>query len=104
MSNRLMSVTGYTTLDYVEAVARGETFEWNSVAVVNATTDREDPDCVRLQVELDNVTEDHLPKHVEELELTPDQARRLAADLEKYAGRVEGADAAGGEGGHDGGA
>lgn len=97
MSNRLISVTGYTTLDYVEAVATGETFEWESVAVVNATADREDPDCVRLQIELDNVTEEYLPKHMDELELTPEQARRLAADLEKYAGRVEDADGGGGD-------
>ena len=97
MPNRLISVTGHTTLDYVDAVAKGETFEWESIAVVNATADREDPDCVRLQVELDNVTEEHVPKHTDELELTPEQARRLAAALEKYAGRVEdaGADADG---------
>ncbi|AEH38004.1 DUF6360 family protein [Halopiger xanaduensis] len=89
MSNRLISVTGYTTLDYVDAVAEGETFEWESIAVVNATTDREAPDRVRLQVELDNATEEHLPKHMTELELTPDQARTLAADLETYAEQVE---------------
>lgn len=89
MSNRLISVTGYTTLDYVDAVAKGETFQWESVGVVNATTDRDAPDRVRLQVELDNATEEFLPKHMTELELTPDQARTLAADLETYADRVE---------------
>ncbi|QLK24351.1 DUF6360 family protein [Natrinema zhouii] len=89
MSDRLLSVTGYTTLDYVEGKAVGETFEWESVAVVNATADREDPDCVRLQLELDNLAEEHLPKHMDELELTPEQARTLATDLEKYADRVE---------------
>ncbi|RKD95997.1 DUF6360 family protein [Halopiger aswanensis] len=92
MSNRLISVTGYTTLDYVDAVAKGETFEWESVAVVNATTDREAPDRVRLQVELDNATEEHLPKHTAELELTSGQARTLAADLETYAEQVEDGD------------
>ncbi|THE65138.1 hypothetical protein D8Y22_07905 [Salinadaptatus halalkaliphilus] len=91
MSDRLMTVNADTTLDYVEAVATGETFEWESVGVVNATADREEPDCVRLQTELDNVTEQHLPKHMLELELTPDQARALAADLEDYADRVGGA-------------
>ncbi|PGF16209.1 hypothetical protein CP556_08855 [Natrinema sp. CBA1119] len=89
MSDRLMSVTAYTTLDYVEGKAVGETFEWESVAVVNATADREDPDSVRFQFELDNLAEEHLPKHMDELELTPEQARTLAADLEKHAGRVE---------------
>ncbi|OIB58124.1 DUF6360 family protein [Natrialba sp. SSL1] len=89
MSDRLMRVNAYTTLDYVEASAKGHEFEFDSVAILNATTDREEPDCVRLQFELDNATEQHLPKHMEELELTPDQARELAGELETYADRVE---------------
>lgn len=86
-----MRINAYTTLDYVEATATGHEFELDSVAVVNATTDREEPDCVRLQLELDNATERHLPKHMEELELTPGQARELAAELESSADRVENA-------------
>ncbi|QSX00453.1 DUF6360 family protein [Haloterrigena alkaliphila] len=89
MSNRLISVTGWTTLDYVEAVATGQDFEWESVAVVNATADRDDPDCVHLQLELDNRSEEHLPQHMTDLELAPEQARALATDLEKHADRVE---------------
>jgi hypothetical protein len=89
MSDRLMRINAYTTLDYVEASAKGHEFQLNAPAVVNATTDREEPDCVRVQVELDNATEQHLPKHMEELELTPEQARKLATDLERYADRVE---------------
>ncbi len=89
MSDRLMTVNAYTTLDYVEGKAVGETFEWESVAVVNATADREEPDSVLLQLELDNLSEEFLPKHMQELELTPSQARELAADLEKHADRVE---------------
>lgn len=88
MSDRLITVTAYTTLDYVEAVARGPDFEWESVAVVNATADDEDPDRVHLRFELDNVAEQHLPKHMEDLALTPDQARELAADLERHADRI----------------
>lgn len=91
MSDRLMTVNADTTLDYVEGKAVGETFKWESVAVVNATADREDPDAVRLQFEFDNLSEEQLPKHMEELELTPTQARALATDLEKHAERVEGA-------------
>ncbi|ADB62449.1 hypothetical protein Htur_3587 [Haloterrigena turkmenica DSM 5511] len=90
-----MTVNAYTTLDYVEAVAKGAAFEWESIAVVNATADTEDPDCVHLQLELDNLSEEHLPKHMEELELTPEQARALAADLEKHADRVDDAQADG---------
>lgn len=89
MSDRLLSVTAHTTLDYVEGKAVGETFEWESVAVVNATADREDPESVRLQLELDNLSEEYVPKHMDALELTPEQARALAADLEKHATRVE---------------
>ncbi|AGB38532.1 DUF6360 family protein [Natronococcus occultus] len=89
MADRLMKVNAYTTLDLVDAVAKGHEFETESLAVVNATADREEPDCVRLQFELDNMTEEHLPAHMEELQLTPDQARTIADDLEKHAERVE---------------
>ena len=84
-----MSVNAYTTLDYVEALVKGETFDWESVAVVNATAPKEDPDCVQLQLEVDNVREEYVPKHMTELELTPAQARRLSDQLETYADRVE---------------
>ncbi|WP_175542209.1 DUF6360 family protein [Natrinema hispanicum] len=89
MADRLMKVNAYTTLDLVDAVVTGHDFETESLAVVNATAERDHPDCVRLQFELDNMTEAHLPAHMEALELTPEQARTLAADLEKHAARVE---------------
>ncbi|MCU4974441.1 DUF6360 family protein [Halobacteria archaeon AArc-m2/3/4] len=89
MPDRLMDVNAYTTLDFAEAVVTGEEFEEETVAVLDATTDREDPECVRLRLEVDNATEKHLPVHMEELRLTPDQARTLAGALEKYADRVE---------------
>ncbi|ELZ18763.1 hypothetical protein C477_09629 [Haloterrigena salina JCM 13891] len=92
MTDRLMKVNAYTTLDLVDAVARGQEFETEAFAVANATSDKETPDCVRLQFELDNMTEEHLPAHMEELELTADQARTLAADLEKHADRINDAD------------
>ncbi|WP_276255353.1 DUF6360 family protein [Halomontanus rarus] len=89
MPDRLMDVNAYTTLDFAEAVVTGYDFEEETAAVLNATTDREEPKCIRLQLELDNATEKHLPAHMEELQLAPDQARTLADDLEKYADRVE---------------
>lgn len=103
MSDRLLSVTAYTTLDYVEAVARGVDFEWESVGVVNATADEpeDDPDRVHLQCELDNISEEYVPKHMTDLELTADQARTLAADLETYADRVETAQSQSGGSGCD---
>lgn len=89
MADRLMRANAYTTLDLVDATATGHDFEEDAFAVVNATTDRENPDRVRLQLELENVTEAHLPAHTEEVQSNPDQARQLAADLEKRADRVE---------------
>ena len=89
MTDRLMKVNAYTTLDLVDATARGHDFETESFAVVNATADRKHPDCVRLQLELDNMTEEHLPAHMEEVELSPEQARTLADDLQTHADRVE---------------
>ncbi|MFP9193783.1 DUF6360 family protein [Natronosalvus vescus] len=89
MADRLMRVTAYTTLDLVDAVVKGRDFEHGAFAVVDATADRTAPDHVSLQVELDNMTEEHLPAHMEELRLTPEQARTLAADLEQQATHVE---------------
>ncbi|GAB3037137.1 DUF6360 family protein [Natronobiforma cellulositropha] len=92
MPRRLLSVTAYTTLEYVESVVTGHDFETETVAVLDVTSDRDDPDCVHLKLEADNLSERHLPAHMERLELTPEQARAIAADLEKHAERVENAD------------
>lgn len=91
MADRLMRVNAYTTLDLVDAVAKGHDFEEDALGVVNATADRERPEHVRLQCELDNMTEANLPAHMEEFRLSPTQARKLAADLQKHADRVDGA-------------
>ena len=89
MPSRLMDVTAYTTLDFADAVVTGYDFEEETAAVLDATSDREDPECVQLRLEVDNATETNLPAHMEEVQLTPEQARTLAADLEKHATRVE---------------
>jgi outer membrane receptor for ferric coprogen and ferric-rhodotorulic acid len=89
MADRLMRVNAYTTLDLVDATVRGQDFEADSYAVVNATSPREAPDRVQLQIELDNMAEDHVPAHMEELSLDPEQARELAAELEQHADSVE---------------
>jgi hypothetical protein len=89
MTDRLLKVNAYTTLDLVDATVRGHDFEEEVFAVCNATAARESPDHVKLQFELDNMTEEVFPAHTEELQLTPAQARTLAADLEKQADRVE---------------
>jgi len=89
MSDRILSVTAYTTLDLVDGEAEGHDFSESAYAVVNATTPRKQPDHVKLELELDNAELDQLPAHADRVRLTPEQARTLAADLEKHADSVE---------------
>jgi len=89
MSDRLLSVNAYTTLDLLEGEAEAHEFTESAYAVVNATAPRKNPDHVKLEMELDNAELDKLPAHADRVRLTPEQARTIAADLEKYASRVE---------------
>jgi hypothetical protein len=89
MADRILSVNAYTTLDFVEGHAEGHGWEENAVAVCNATAPRHEPDHVKLQVELDNTDLERLPAHADEVRLTPEQARNLAAALESNAASVE---------------
>ena len=89
MSDRLLAVNAYTTLDLLDGEAEGHDFTDSAYAVVNATAPRKQPDHVKLELELDNTELEHLPAHADRVRLTPEQARELAADLEKYAARVE---------------
>jgi hypothetical protein len=91
MSNRLLRVNAYTTLDLVEGRARAHEFEADAPGVVNVTAPREAPDRVTLQVELDGTAVDGLPAHAEEFALSPTQARALADALTETADRVEAA-------------
>ncbi|MFC4450677.1 DUF6360 family protein [Halorussus aquaticus] len=93
MADRVLKVNAYTTLDLVEARAEGHDFEESAYATLNVTAPRNDPDRVELQFELDNTSLDALPAHADRADLSPEQARALAADLEKYAERVEEAQA-----------
>jgi hypothetical protein len=40
-------------------------------------------------LELDNAELEHLPAHADRVRLTPDQARELASELERYAEKVD---------------
>ncbi|WP_435349713.1 DUF6360 family protein [Haloarchaeobius sp. HRN-SO-5] len=91
MADRLLKVNAHTTLDLVDATVTGHDFEDDVFAVCNATSARESPDHVKLQFELDNMTEDDLPAHMDELRLTPEQARTLAAALTAEADAVSAA-------------
>jgi hypothetical protein len=91
MSDRLLRVNAYTTLDLVDGRARGHEFEADAPGVVNVTAPREDPEHVTLQIELDDTAIDDLPAHADETDLSPAQARILAEALESTADRVEAA-------------
>ena len=97
MADRILKVNAYTTLDLVDAYAEGHGFEESAYATVNVTAPRNDPDHVELQFELDNTELDALPTHADRADLSPEQARTLAADLETYAAKVERAQADGAE-------
>jgi hypothetical protein len=90
MVGRLMRVNAYTTLDLVDCRTRTGDEETSGLGVANATSARENPDCVRFQFEADGQP-DGVAAHVDELELSPEQARELASALETHAGKVEAA-------------
>lgn len=89
MSDRLLSVNAYTTLDLIDGEAEAHDFTESAYAVVNATAPRTKPDHVKLELELDNAELDHLPAHADRVRLTPEQARELASELERYAAKVD---------------
>lgn len=89
MSDRILKVNAYTTLDLLDGRAEGHGFEEDALAVLNVTADRKNPDAVKLQLELDNTDLDAVPAHADEIELTPEQARTVAAALEDRAATVE---------------
>lgn len=89
MADRIMKVNAYTTLDLLDGEVEGHGFEEEAYAVVNVTSPRENPDHVSLQLELDNTQLDHIEAHAETVRLSAEEARTLAADLEKHAEKVE---------------
>lgn len=95
MPNRLLKVNAYTTLDLVDATARGHDFEESGVAVLNVTSPRENPDHVTFQLEIDNSHLDAVPAHADEATLSADQARTLADALRSHADKVDAAQGGG---------
>jgi hypothetical protein len=91
MPDRLLKINAYTTFDTLEGSARGHDFDEEAFAVLDVTAPRENPDHVTLELELDNTELEHLPAHADSVRLSAAQARELAAELEKYAARVEAA-------------
>ncbi|MEF8888016.1 MAG: DUF6360 family protein [Haloarculaceae archaeon] len=91
MVDRILRVNAYTTFDLLDGRVEGHGFEEEAMAVLNVTAPREDPDHVSLQLELDNTQLSTVEPHADHVELSANQARELAGELEKYAARVEAA-------------
>ena len=91
MPDRLLKINAYTTFDMLDGEAQGHEFTEEAFAVLNVTAPRQNPDHVALELELDNTQLDHLPAHADRVTLSAEQARDLAAELERYAGKVEAA-------------
>lgn len=92
MRRRLLDVTAYTTLDFVDASAFGIDWTDEAPAVVDVDVPDEHEDAagvVRLEIELDGTDLERVTPHVDRLHLSPAQARTLADDLVAYADRVE---------------
>jgi hypothetical protein len=94
MVDRIMTVNAYTTFDLLEGRVEGHGFTEDAYTVLNVSTDtREDPDAVEVQLEMDNTEIDAVEPHADTVTLSPAEAREMAAELERYADKVE----AGGE-------
>jgi len=89
MAIRLLDVTAYTTFDFIEGHAFGPDWRDESAAVVDVDRPKESPGTVRLQLEFDGSDLEHVEPHADSLTLSPDQARGLAAELERYAANAE---------------
>jgi len=92
MADRILKANAYTTFDLLDGEVEGHGFTEEAFAILNVTTDsQDDPEFVELQVEMDNTDLDEVRPHADKLSLSAEQAREMAAELEKYAGRVESA-------------
>lgn len=89
MVDRIMRVNAYTTFDMLDGEVEGHDFHEEAYAVLNVTAPRKDPDHVELQLEMDNVELDSVPAHADRVTLSAGDARELAAELNRYADKVE---------------
>jgi hypothetical protein len=89
MVDRILKVNAYTTFDLLDGTVEGHGFDEDALAVLNVTAPRKNPDHVELQLEMDNTDLDAVEPHADKVTLSAAQARELAGELEKYAGKVE---------------
>jgi len=86
MSRRLLDVTADTDFDYLPARAEGVDWTDEGIAVLDVEAEG---GLLELAVERDPVDLDRLEGHVDRVELTPDQARTLAATLRDRAAELD---------------
>lgn len=91
MVDRIMRVNAYTTFDLLDGEIEGHGFDEEALAVLNVTSPKKNPDHVALQLELDNTQLEAVKPHADKVTLSADQAREMAAELEKHADKVEAA-------------
>jgi hypothetical protein len=89
MAIRLLDVSAYTTLDYVTGRVFGSDWSDDAAAVVDVDRPKAAPGSVRLQLEFDGEDVANIAHHADSISLSPDQARALAADLERQAANAE---------------
>jgi len=91
MVDRIMRVNAYTTFDLLDGEVEGHGFDEEALAVLNVTSPKKNPDHISLQLELDNTQLESVKPHADKVTLSPEQAREMAAELEKHAEKVEAA-------------
>ncbi|NHN58354.1 MULTISPECIES: DUF6360 family protein [Halorussus] len=83
MAGRVLDVTAYTTLDFVEAATRGDGWREEGTAVLDVRSPVEEPDTVVLDFEPDPASVERVEPHAHSVSLTADQARTLVEALEE---------------------
>lgn len=91
MVDRIMKVNAYTTFDLLDGEIEGHGFDEEALAVLNVTSPRKNPDHVELKLEMDNTQLETVTPHADKVTLSAEQAREMAAELEKHAEKVEAA-------------
>ncbi|GAA0197330.1 DUF6360 family protein [Haladaptatus pallidirubidus] len=77
MPGRVLDVTAYTTLDYVEVSVHGSNWSEEGTTVLDVRTSKDDPDTVALDLELDSTAVAHVKPHAQSVSLTNEQPWRL---------------------------
>ena len=91
MVDRIMRVNAYTTFDLLDGEIEGHGFDEEALAVLNVTSPKKNPDHISVQLEMDNTQLESVKAHADTVTLSPEQAREMAAELEKHAEKVEAA-------------